>query len=196
MSNREKILAVATERFFRHGYQHTSVDDLLEACGVAKSNFYYHFKTKEELACAVLDAKFEEYESLMRASLSDEMQPPCQRIELFFAGLCDMQKDMYQYAGCPFGNFAAGLADSDCEQSERFRIRLAHFFRRIEGYLHACILQGAAEGMFRDDVPPLRLAQHIIASIQGSLVLAKTFRDSQILQSGLDTARKLIEKQG
>lgn len=194
MSNREKILCCATELFFRNGYQQTSVDDILATCGVAKSNFYYHFKTKEEVAFAALDAKFEEYEALMRCSLSDESAPPSKRIEMFFAGLCEMQKDMYQYSGCPFGNFAAGLADSDCEQSERFRIRLSYFFRRIEGYLHACLLQGVSEGKFRDDVAPLELAQHIIACIQGSLILAKTFRNSQTLKIGLATARKLIER--
>ncbi len=194
MSNREKILSTATELFFRNGYQQTSVDDILALCGVAKSNFYYHFKTKEDLACVVLDQKFEDYEALMRTSLSGGTVEAGKRLERFFEGLCDMQTEMYRYSGCPFGNFAAALADDDCEQSERFRIRLSYFFRRIEGYLHACLLQGISEGAFRDDLAPLDLAQHLIASIQGSLMLAKTFRDCDILKTGLTTVRKLLEK--
>src|SRR5207245_11721423 len=38
-----------------HGYKHTSLDDVLRESGVGKGNFYYHFKSKEELGYAILD---------------------------------------------------------------------------------------------------------------------------------------------
>jgi TetR/AcrR family transcriptional repressor of nem operon len=50
MGNREKLLEAATAILGRNGYQATSVDEILEAARVAPSNFYYHFKSKEELA--------------------------------------------------------------------------------------------------------------------------------------------------
>jgi len=37
------------------GYQATTLDDVLRDSGVGKGNFYYHFKSKEDLGFAILD---------------------------------------------------------------------------------------------------------------------------------------------
>jgi len=194
MSNRDRIMEVATDLFFRKGYPNTSVEDILEVSGVVKSNFYYHFKTKEELACAVLEARFEEFEGLARGSLLAEGMPPLQRLERFTDGLCAMQTQIYAYSGCPLGTFAAGLSEVDCEQSERFRIRISYFFRRLEGWVHACLLEAAAEGAVRDDIDANELAKLLIACTQGLFMLGKTHRDSSALRGGVGALMRLLER--
>ncbi|UUZ95562.1 TetR/AcrR family transcriptional regulator [Paenibacillus sp. P25] len=42
--------------FLKHGFNTTSMDDVVKQSGVSKSNIYYHFKSKDELALAVLEA--------------------------------------------------------------------------------------------------------------------------------------------
>lgn len=194
LPSREKILLGASSLFYRGGYQSTSVDDILAVSGVAKSNFYYHFKSKEDLACAVLDRRFEEYEYLMRCSLSDRTLSPKQRIQKFYNNLYDAQAELDMVAGCLFGNFAAALATNDNEQNERFRIRLCQLFRRIEGHLHACIIEGADLGDFRTDLAPLELAHHLMATLQGLLMLAKTYQDPNVIRSGFAVALQLVQK--
>src|SRR5260370_535648 len=54
-STREVILAAATRLIHVHGYNHTTLDDILRESGVGKGNFYYHFKSKEDLGYAILD---------------------------------------------------------------------------------------------------------------------------------------------
>src|SRR5437879_11969199 len=54
-STREAILEAASRLIHVHGYNHTALDDVLRESGVGKGNFYYHFKGKEELGCAILD---------------------------------------------------------------------------------------------------------------------------------------------
>src|SRR6266498_1050664 len=54
-STREAILEAASRLIHVHGYNHTSLDDVLRDSGVSKGNFYYHFKSKEELGYAILD---------------------------------------------------------------------------------------------------------------------------------------------
>lgn len=192
-SSRDKILLSAASLFYRCGYQSTSVDDILAISGVAKSNFYYHFKSKEDLACAVLDQRFEEYEYLMRCSLNDRNLTPKQRVQKFFDNLYDSQAELEVVAGCLFGNFAAALATNDDEQNERFRIRLCQLFRRIEGHLHACIIEGANIGEFRADIAPLELAHHLMATLQGLLMLAKTYQDPNVIKSGFTVALQLLQ---
>lgn len=52
---REAILKLASQLFTLHGYHHTSLSDILGAVTISKGAFYHHFKSKEELALAVLD---------------------------------------------------------------------------------------------------------------------------------------------
>jgi AcrR family transcriptional regulator len=54
---REHIVRTADELFYRQGFQHTSFAD---AVGISRGNFYYHFKTKDEILAAVIGARITE----------------------------------------------------------------------------------------------------------------------------------------
>src|SRR5436309_7605068 len=66
-STREAILEAASRLIHVHGYNHTSLDDVLRESGVGKGNFYYHFKSKEELGYAILDQRSEEHTSELQS---------------------------------------------------------------------------------------------------------------------------------
>ena len=53
-ATRDAIIAAASRLMHVHGYQQTSLDDVLRDSGVGKGNFYYHFRSKEELGHAIL----------------------------------------------------------------------------------------------------------------------------------------------
>ena len=53
--SKERLLASARELIHENGFQQTSVDEILKKSGVTKSNFYYHFKSKEELGLIILE---------------------------------------------------------------------------------------------------------------------------------------------
>ena len=55
IKTRESILRVAAQLFTVHGYHDTSLSDILGAVAISKGAFYHHFKSKEEMALAVLD---------------------------------------------------------------------------------------------------------------------------------------------
>ncbi len=48
-----RIVAVAAELMYAQGVATTSVDDVLAAAGVGKSQFYHYFSSKTELVAAV-----------------------------------------------------------------------------------------------------------------------------------------------
>ena len=51
-----KILDVAQELFLTKGYEHTSIQDIIDGLGgLTKGAIYHHFKSKEEILSAVLD---------------------------------------------------------------------------------------------------------------------------------------------
>ena len=46
---RTRVLTAAVDLFAQHGYERTSVSQVVAAAGVAKGGFYHHFASKEDL---------------------------------------------------------------------------------------------------------------------------------------------------
>lgn len=52
---KEEIIDTAQQLFHEKGYQHTAISDIVKHIGVAQGTFYYYFKSKEEVAEAVIN---------------------------------------------------------------------------------------------------------------------------------------------
>lgn len=55
-ATRDQLVAEATQLFAERGFDATSIEAVLEAAGVSRGSLYHHFKSKEALFEAVLDA--------------------------------------------------------------------------------------------------------------------------------------------
>ncbi len=112
LATREKILRAANDLFYLHGYNATGVDRIIAEAGGTKGSFFYHFKSKEELATAVLDwhrdLAFEEI------GLEGILAEPSPRTALFklirgMSGRMTVDSAACHVRGCFFGNFALEL---------------------------------------------------------------------------------------
>lgn len=75
--SRSLILAVALELFTRQGYDGTSIDDLRQAAGFkSKASLYTHFKSKEEVASALLEKWLGEEEAVMQRAYNASPSEP------------------------------------------------------------------------------------------------------------------------
>src|SRR5229473_3315149 len=54
-ATRDQILDAASRLIHLQGYHCTSLDDVLRESGVGKGNFYYYFKSKEDLGYAIIE---------------------------------------------------------------------------------------------------------------------------------------------
>src|SRR5258707_15751056 len=54
-SSKEKLIGATIQLMSARGFESMGINSILEAADVSKSNFYYHFKSKEELCLAALD---------------------------------------------------------------------------------------------------------------------------------------------
>jgi AcrR family transcriptional regulator len=52
-SAREAIVEAAIDSFYEHGYENTSVQDVVERARVTKGAFYHHFEKKDDLLGAI-----------------------------------------------------------------------------------------------------------------------------------------------
>lgn len=53
-TTREKLLEVAIDRFYVHGFHAVGLDQILNEVGVTKTTFYNHFESKDELIIEAL----------------------------------------------------------------------------------------------------------------------------------------------
>lgn len=86
---RERILLEATKLFGQHGYNATSVREVVEAAGVTKPTLYYYFASKEALFREAVQAQFAGLELLVDAVLAHpgSARERCQMfLEMFVSG--------------------------------------------------------------------------------------------------------------
>lgn len=53
-ARKSEIIAAAKELFSTNGYENTTVNDIIQQIGVAKGTFYHYFKSKDDVADAVI----------------------------------------------------------------------------------------------------------------------------------------------
>lgn len=60
-ATRSEIMGVARRLFGDFGYHNTGISDIQAATGLTKGAFYHHFRAKQELALAVVEAAWDDY---------------------------------------------------------------------------------------------------------------------------------------
>ena len=71
------IARVAARLFAQHGYDATSVREIVEAAGVAKPTLYYYFRSKEGLAQALLTVPLSNLVAALAPGVSTVEDPVC-----------------------------------------------------------------------------------------------------------------------
>ncbi|MDY5845081.1 MAG: TetR/AcrR family transcriptional regulator [Bariatricus sp.] len=72
-STQSKIIKAAWTLFYKNGYEHTTVDEIIAASKTSKGTFYHYFKGKESLLNTLsylFDDKYEELAGIVDPSLS------------------------------------------------------------------------------------------------------------------------------
>src|SRR5437899_6145172 len=111
-ATRDQILDAASRLIHLQGYHCTSLDDVLRESGVGKGNFYYHFRSKEDLGYAILDQIVAGFvERTLEPCFADPHGAPLAQIRCFLDRLEQAQRDRKCVGGCVMGNLASELSD-------------------------------------------------------------------------------------
>ena len=177
-STREAIVEAASRLIHVHGYNHTSLDDVLRESGVGKGNFYYHFKSKEELGYAILDQIIASFlERTLEPCFADPDQGALAQIRCFLDRVLEAQRARNCVGGCPLGNLAAELSDVH----EGFRARLASVFAAWRERLTLALRAEQGRGV-GDACRPEAVADFLVASLEGAILLTKLTKDIAVME--------------
>ena len=168
-ATRDQIVEAADRLFYRQGYEHTSFADIADAVQISRGNFYYHFKTKDEILDAVIVARLAGTRAMLER-WEIEGKDPADRIRSFIDILIANRADIKRY-GCPVGTLCGELAKlNHAAQGEATKL-----FTLFRTWLRR---QFALLG--RDDADTL--AMHLLARSQGVATLASAFGDEKFIR--------------
>lgn len=169
-STRSQIVEVADRLFYERGYEHTSFAQIAADVGISRGNFYYHFKTKDEILDAVIAQRVIRTQALLDR-WEAEGADPAERIRSFI-GILNMNRSKIARFGCPVGTLCGELAKLDHPAQPDanalftlFRTWLRRQFEQLGR---------------RDDAD--ELAMHLLALSQGVATLASAFHDETFIE--------------
>src|SRR5439155_22392228 len=103
---RTRLIETATKLAYGRGFRETSLADIAEAARVPVGNVYYYFKTKEELAEAVVERRLGEFRAAREGW--DRLSSPKERL-LAFVGSVHANREQLARGGCPVGGLCSEL---------------------------------------------------------------------------------------
>ena len=169
-TTRDRIVEAADRLFYRQGYEHTSFSDIADAVQISRGNFYYHFKSKDEILDAVINVRLANTRQMLER-WEIEGKQPADRIRSFIHILIANRAEIKRY-GCPVGTLCIELAKlnhaSQAEASMLFTLFRTWLRRQFT------LLGRKADA---DE-----LAMHLLARSQGVATLANAFHDEKFIK--------------
>lgn len=158
----------------------TTLDDVVAASKISKSQLYRHFGDKAALVRTVIEFVGERVIDLERERLGNVKT---------FAGLRRWRDAIVEHNalrngqyGCPLGSLANEVADQDSVARQKLDDLFMAWRELFEQLLH----RFQEEGLIPADADAGDLATSMVAAVQGGYLLAQTSRDVAPMAAAID----------
>lgn len=169
-ASRQRLICCAAECFRRDGYAATGVSSILKDAGLPKGSFYFYFRSKDELAAAVVAHHQSELLEKLRALSADRSW------EAFVDAVFDFLQERTAaqlFSGCPFAIMGMETAFQKPELAKEN----LEMLKQLQAIFGVVLLRS---GLPQADAE--LLAERMLAVYQGSLLLGRIGCDSGCLE--------------
>ena len=186
---RLRIIEAAGDLFHAQGVAATSPDEVIEASGTGKGQFYHYFNSKDGLVHAVLQRYLEQIRAGDNPTYFEIRG--WKDLERWFLAHLELQKRFKMTRGCPFGTIGSGVTDKD----ELVRQDLSLIFEVAKSNLAAFFAKEKALGRLSKEADVDQLADFCIAVVQGAMLMGKVKRSSQTVETTIKAALAHLKHQ-
>ncbi|SNT19729.1 transcriptional regulator, TetR family [Streptosporangium subroseum] len=165
----------------------TTLDDVLAASGVSKSQLYHHFDGKDALVRAVIDHIGERVIERERDALGHVSTIP--GLRRWRDALVQNNALRHGAYGCALGGLATEVSDHD----DLARQALSQLFTEWQGLLAGVLRRLQDGGVLAPEASIDQLATGLMGAVQGGYMLAQTARDVTPMATSIDMALAHIE---
>lgn len=185
---REEIIHAAAPIFNQQGFFGTSISDVMRRTGLEKGGIYNHFDSKEALALATFDYRFEVASQVLMEHVRGTQSPleRLRRIVNFWRGY---YANPPVAGGCVLLNTAVESDDAHPALRERARQGMDLWQRLIRN----TVRRGVARGEMHPETDPDGVATLVIATLEGSLMLSKLYDDGAYMDRAVDYLEAYID---
>jgi TetR/AcrR family transcriptional regulator, transcriptional repressor for nem operon len=177
---RREIVEKAAPLFNQKGFEGTSLSDLMRVTGLQKGGIYRHFSSKEELAGEAFDYAWQKAVE-RRLDGVDEAADAVERLKKMIDNFVDIRTGLVA-GGCPLMNTAVETDDGNPVLRARARGALQGWMARLTTVAE----DGIAKREIKTRVDPMALAQLIISTLEGALLISRLEND----RAPLDRVRR------
>jgi len=165
VKTRDKLLDAGYEEIYKHGFQGSSIDAILKACAVPKGSMYHHFKSKKELALAVIDERLSPKMHLMLSQSEDNASA----IDKLFFVIDFIGTVPYLLeSGCPLSKLIAEMVPLDKDFEEHLIPIRTSLYDILKKMLESGITKREIK-----TIDSASLTTFIVACIWGNISLGK-----------------------
>ncbi len=184
---RQEIVEAGARRFSLHGFFATGLHDILEGASVSKGAFYHHFKSKEDLALAVLAKLRADYEQQVFEPVRQIADPEA-RLAFMFSRLVELNETGPWKNCLLLARLSLEMAQSLGELSELIAEITEVLIRFWEELIH----EAQNMNSVRDDPEPFSLAALIHCTWLGAITCRELETPGFRLEDIVETLRGLI----
>lgn len=187
MLKRSEILEVTYNLLLERGYEDTGIQDIIDKINATKGCLYYHFKSKRDIAVAVIQ------EIIKPAYV--QVWGDVYKAEDPIIGLCSVIDNIYAQkgkeladTGCLVGNLVLELSAKDKVLAEN----VSEIMALWQSFIEKVIETAMASGIIRQDLNPKSISGFIIGSFEGCIMLSKSSHNKEILSSCFSTLKDYL----
>jgi TetR/AcrR family transcriptional regulator, transcriptional repressor for nem operon len=185
-ATRQRIIAEAAPIFNQRGFDGCSMQDLMQATGLEKGGLYRHFPNKEELAAEAFRFALAQNVKVRTEHLDDipnSIDKLRKVVELF------VETPSAIPGGCPLMNTAIDADDGNTTLRDLARKGIQDWRARLSRIIET----GIKAKEIRSSTDPRRIANTLIATLEGALMISRlensrhALRDAQATLEGILT---------
>ncbi|WP_339787803.1 TetR/AcrR family transcriptional regulator [uncultured Imperialibacter sp.] len=190
---RDKILAESKTLVLENGFAGTSVDQILERSKITKGAFFYHFKSKADLARTLI----EDFSSEDLADLDNALKEtealngdPLQRLLKFIQRYIDMMATLESpYPGCLYASYIYEPSQFSDDIKEKISSSILTWRREL------AVMLDETQKTHRMKIPTDKesLADQFTVILEGAFVVSKALNEPQLTAHQLKHYKNYLE---
>ena len=182
IDTRSEILQKNFEAMRLHGFQGLRTDKVIAQMGITKGAFYHYFKDKLNVGYAIVDELIAPGYKQAWINLVRDDTHVIDAIAETLHTIASYSTQETIHLGCPLNNLIQEMSPLD----EGFNKRLSAILDDERKLIKAALEAGIENKTIRQDTDPDALAYFILASLEGSYTIGKSFNSYKKFKSCID----------
>jgi len=184
----ERILDVTQDLIQRRGYNAISFNHIAEKVGIKKPSIVHHFPGKADLGKAVVKRYREVFSAALQAIAEDDQKTAMDAFDFYCTPYLDYGGDKEKICLC------GALAGEFLALPKVMQKEVAAFFDGHLRWLEDILKRGLENGEFHFTGKPAAMAQLVLDTLQGALIVKRATGTSGHVVEVMKTLRSKLEK--